>query len=184
VERFNPETAGRPDLIGNRTSLTLYEGMTGLMENVFINIKMMSYSITAEVDVPANVNGVVLAQAGRFGGWSLYAKNGVVHHEYNFFGLQRTNIAAATPLKPGKHTIRYEFVPDGPKPGEGGACVLYVDGAKAAEGKIPKTQPFVFSADEGTDVGMDGETAVSNDYKEGDNRFTGKIGKIVVEQKK
>lgn len=183
-ERFNPEVAGRPDVMGKRTSLTLYEGMTGLMENVFINIKMMSYSITAEVDVPANANGVMLAQAGRFGGWTLYAKNGVVHHEYNFFGLERTNIAAPSALKPGKHTIRYEFVPDAPKPGAGGSCVLYVDGAKAAEGKIPKTQPFAFSGDEGADVGMDGETAVSNDYKEGDNRFTGKITKIVVEQKK
>ena len=72
-ERFNPTTAGRPDLIGTRTSLTVYEGMTGLMENAFINTKMHSYSITADLMVPANVNGVILAQAGRFGGWtSLY----------------------------------------------------------------------------------------------------------------
>ncbi len=154
-----------------------------MMENVFINLKMTSYTITAEVDVPVNVNGVMLAQAGRFGGWSLYAKNGVVHHEYNFFGLERTNITAPSALKPGKHTIRYEFVVDAPKPGAGGSCVLYVDDVKAAEGKIPKTQPFAYSGDEGTDVGMDGETPVSNDYKEGENRFTGKINRIVVEKK-
>lgn len=184
AERFNAEIAGRPDVMGKRTSLTLYEGMTGLMENVFINVKMIPYSITAEVEVPANVSGVIISQAGRFGGWTLYSKNGVIHHEYNFFGLERTNLAAPSPLKPGKHSIRYEFVPDAPQPGAGGSCVLYVDGTKAAEGKIPKTQPFAFSADEGADVGMDGETAVSNDYKEGDNRFTGKIAKIVVEQKK
>jgi arylsulfatase len=51
--------------------------------------------------------------------------------------------------------------------------MLYVDDQKVAEGKIPKTQPFVFSADEGTDVGMDGETAVSEDYHQGENHFTG-----------
>ncbi len=184
VERFNPEVAGRPDIMGKRTSMTLYEGMTGLMENVFINTKMMSYTITADVEVPANVNGVILSQAGRFGGWTLYTKNGVVHHEYNFFGLQRTNIAASTALKPGRHTVKYEFQVDEPKPGAGGTCILFVDGAQVAQGKIPKTEPFALSADEGADVGLDGETNVSNDYKEGDNRFMGKIHKIVVEQKR
>lgn len=183
VERFNAELAGRPDVLGKRTSMTLYEGMTGLMENVFINTKMRSYSIAAEVDVPAGVDGVIISLAGRFGGWTLYTRNGVVHHEYNFFGLERTNIAAPAAFKAGKHSITYEFFIDEMKPGAGGRCVLSVDGTKVAEGRIPKTQPFVFSADEGVDVGMDGETCVSNDYKQGDNRFTGKIIKVVVEQK-
>ncbi len=183
-ERLNSELAGRPDVMGGRTSMTLYEGMTGLMENVFINTKMRSYTITADVEVPANVNGVILSQAGRFGGWTLYTKNGVVHHEYNFFGLQRTNIAASAALKPGKHTVKYEFQIDEPKPGAGGTCLLFVDGTQVATGKIPKTEPFALSADEGADVGRDGETNVSNDYREGDNNFTGKIHKIVVEQKK
>jgi arylsulfatase len=58
-----------------------------------------------------------------------------------------------------------------------------VDGQPVAEAHIPRTQPFAFSADEGVDVGMDGETAVSNDYKEGDNKFTGKIVKVVIDVK-
>jgi arylsulfatase len=58
---------------------------------------------------------------------------------------------------------------------------LYVDGSKVAEGHIPKTEPFIISADEGVDVGMDNETNVSNDYKEGENKFTGKIKRIVVD---
>lgn len=181
VERFNPTIAGRPDVIGDRKSLTVYEGMTGLMENVFINTKMHSYTITADIVVPANVNGVILAQAGRFGGWALYTKNGKVHHEYNFFGLERTNVSSNSALTPGKHIVKYEFNINEMKPGSGGSCVLYIDDKKVAEGVIPKTQPFVFSADEGTDVGMDGETAVSNDYKEGDNNFTGKINKVVID---
>ena len=83
----------------------------------------------------------------------------------------------------GKHEIRYEFVPDAPKPGAGGKGTLFVDGQKVAQGHIPKTQPFAFSADEGADVGMDGETAVSNDYKQGDNKFTGKIVKVTIDVK-
>jgi arylsulfatase len=180
-ERFDAGIAGRPDVMGKRTSLTVYEGMTGLMENVFINTKNRSYTITADVELPdANTNGVIISQAGRFGGWSLYMKEGKVRHEYNFFGLERTNISSAEALGAGKHVIKYEFVFDGGHPGAGGKCALFVDGQQVAEGQIPKTQPFAFSGDEGADVGMDGETPVSTDYKEGDNKFTGRIEKITI----
>ena len=184
AERFDAAIAGRPDVMGNRTSLTVYEGMTGLMENVFINTKNRSYTITATVDLPNNgANGVLISQAGRFGGWTLYMKGGKLKHEYNYFGLERTNISSAKPVSEGRHILKYEFQVQGKSPGAGGKCILYVDDQKVAEGQIAKTQPFIFSADEGVDVGMDGETAVSNDYKEGDNKFTGKIHKITIDTK-
>jgi len=84
-------------------------------------------------------------------------------------------------LSAGKHEIKYEFISDAPKPGSGGKSVLYVDGQQVAEGHVPKTQPFAFSGDEGTDVGMDSETPVSNDYKQGDNKFTGRIVKVTID---
>lgn len=180
-ERFNPAVAGRPDLIGARTKLTLYEGMTGLMENTFINIKNRSYVVEATVNVPDKVNGVIISQAGRFGGWVLFAKNGRIVHEYNFFGLERTKVSSPTPLSRGKHVVRYEFHINQPKPGSGGRAVLYVNNKEVAEGEIAKTQPFSYSGDEGIDVGVDAETNVSNDYKEGDNRFGGNIEFVTVE---
>jgi arylsulfatase len=183
-ERFNAAIAGRPDLMGDRTSLTVYPGMIGITENAFINIKNRSFTITGDVELPSgNANGVIICQAGRFGGWTLYMKAGKLHHEYNFFGLEHTNISSPKPIAAGKHTVKYEFVFDGGKPGAGGQSILYVDGQKVAEGKIPKTQPFVYSADEGVDVGVDNETPVSNDYKERDNKFTGTIKKITVDVK-
>src|SRR5688572_23626203 len=183
VERFNPAIAGRADLLGGRKSLTVYPGMTGMMENAFINVKGVPHTITAEVELKdATTQGVIIAQAGYFGGWALYMKDGKVHHEYNFFALERTNISIPAPLSPGKHTIVYEFIPDEAKPGTGGRSILSVDGKKLAEGKIPKTQPFAFSADEGADVGLDGETNVSNDYKPAPaNAFTGRIVKVRVD---
>jgi len=110
-------------------------------------------------------------------------KDGKLHHEYNYFGVERTNIGGQTALSAGKHEIKYEFIVDAPKPGSGGKCALYVDGQKVAEGHIPKTQPYVFSGDEGVDVGMDSETMVSNDYKPGENKFTGKILKVTIDTK-
>jgi len=181
AERLNPEIAGRPDLMGSRTSLTLYDGMS-IAEMAGINTINHSYTITADVDLAnANTNGVIISQAGRFGGWTLYMKDGRAHHEYNYFGLERTNIAAAKAVTAGNHVIKYEFTINEDKPGAGGKATLFVDGEKVAEGNIPKTQPYAFSADEGINVGADHETPVSEDYKEGDNKFTGKIKKVTVE---
>jgi arylsulfatase len=184
AERFNPAIAGRPDLMGGRKSLTVYEGMIGMTENAFINVKSVHHTITAEIEVKdAKASGVIIAQAGYFGGWTLYLKDGKVHHEYNWFAIERTNIAAPTALAPGKHIVVYEFTPDEAKPGTGGKSVITIDGKKAVEGRIPKTQPFAFSADEGADVGVDGETNVSPDYEHGKNSFTGKIIKVTIETK-
>ncbi len=183
VERFDAAIAGRPDLIGSRKSLTLYEGMTGITENAFINIKGRSFSITADVEVVAGANGVIIAQAGRFGGWSLYVKDGRAHHVYNFGGLQRTDVASPQPLTAGRHTIRYEFVYDGGAPGSGGLSRLSVDGTTVGETRVPRTMPFMYSGDEGVDVGTDNETPVTEEYKEGDNKFTGRIRQVVVEVK-
>ena len=74
--------------------------MTGMMENVFLNVKNKSNTITAEIEVLADedANGTIIAQGGRFGGWSMYLKNGVPGYEYNFLGLERTTIAGKTPL--------------------------------------------------------------------------------------
>jgi arylsulfatase len=183
-ERFNPAIAGRPDLLGGRKTLTVYPGMVGMMENVFINVKGVRHTIAAEVELKDDkTNGVILAQAGYFGGWTVYMKDGKPRHEYNWFGLERTNIGGDAALSAGKHTIHYEFIPDSDKPGTGGRSILSVDGKQVAEAKIPKTQPFAFSGDEGADVGLDGETNVSPDYKQNENSFTGKIIQVTVEQK-
>ncbi len=184
AERFNPAIAGRPDLMSGRKELTVYPGMVGMMENAFLNVKGVHHTVTAEVEIDdAKTSGVIIAQAGYFGGWTLYLKQGRPHHEYNWFAIERTNIQGADALTPGKHTIRYEFIPDAAAPGSGGRSILSVDGKQVADGHIPKTQPFMFSADEGADVGQDNETDVSPDYAQGDNQFTGRIIEVKLEQK-
>jgi arylsulfatase A-like enzyme len=183
VERFDAARAGRPDLMGPRTSLTLYEGMTGITENAFINLKGRSYTVTADVEVPSGsaAEGVIISQAGRFGGWSLYMKGGHAKHVYNFGGLQWTTVSSPQALAPGAHAVKYEFIYDGGKPGSGGTSRLTVDGKQVGVAKVPHTMPFMFSADEGVDVGTDNETPVTEDYKEGANRFTGKIVKVTIQ---
>lgn len=184
-ERLDGALVGRPDLMAGRTSMTLAEGMTGMMESIFINVKNRSKTITAEIEVPAGGgNGTLIAQGGRFGGWSLYVKNGVPAYDYTFLGLQRTSIAATKPLAPGKATVRFEFAYDGGGPGKGGLGTLYVNGEKVAEGRIERTQFGLFSADETADVGIDlGTPVVESIGAEAKSRFTGRIPKLTVETK-
>lgn len=184
LERINAASAGRPDLMGDRTSLTLYEGMVGMSENVFINVKNRSFSVTADVQIPqSGANGVILAQAGRFGGWSLYFKDGKPTYCYNFLGLQEYKASAPQAVASGKATIQMNFDYDGGGIGKGGTATILVNGGKVATGRIERTQGMGFSADETADVGLDGATPVTSDYKEGDNSFTGKILKVVVDVK-
>ena len=183
IERTNPALAGRPDVLGTRTSLTLYEGMQGMLENTFMNIKNRSSKITAELVIPASrANGAILSQGGRFGGWSLYMKDGKPAYTYNFLGLERYTVAAPQALPPGPVTVTLDFVYDGGGAGKGGKATLLVNGKAVAEGRVEKTQPNIFSADETADVGIDNQTPVAEGIGIGaETRFTGRINKITLE---
>jgi arylsulfatase len=138
------------------------------------------------VEVPeGGAEGVILCQAGRFGGWSLYSKGGKLSYCYNWVGLERYTITTDKRLPAGKATVRFEFAFDGGKPGAGGTGTLFINGQKAAEGRIERTNAFIFSADETADVGQDDATPVTEDYGEGAeaNRFNGRIHKVTVELK-
>jgi len=185
LERLNSALVGRPDLMAGRTSLTVYEGMIGMSENVFINTKNRSHVITAEVTIPeGGANGVILCQAGRFGGWSLYLKEGKPTYTYNWLGLQRFTISATKAVPAGRATIRYEFSYEGGGLAKGGVGTIFINDDKAAEGRIERTQPLMFSGDEGADVGEDGETPVVEDYGiAAPYKFTGKIAKVTIDLK-
>jgi len=180
--RILAEKVGRPDLMAGRTSITLAEGMTGMTENTFLNIKNKSKTITAEVEVGADGgNGIIIAQGGRFGGWALYVKDGKPAYDYNFLGLQRFTINAAKKLPAGKSTIRFEFDYDGGGLAKGGKATIYVNDEKVGEGRIERTQPMIFSADETADVGIDLATPVVERIgAEKKSKFTGSIPKVTV----
>ena len=164
-------------------SLTLYDGMNGMLENTFINVKNRSKTITAEVVIPeGGANGVILAQGGRFGGWSLYMKDGKPIYTYNFLGLSRYTVTSPSPVPAGSATIVLDFVYDGGGYGKGGQATLSVNGETVAEGRIEKTQPLIFSTDETADVGLDNQTPVAEGIGIGrdETRFSGKIHQITV----
>jgi arylsulfatase len=181
-ERFNPDLAGRPTLVrGN--SQTLFGGMSRLSENSVLVIKNKSHAITAEVEIPDGgaAEGVILAQGGAFGGFSLYAKDGKAAYCYNTFGVERYKVYGSEPLTSGTRQIRMEFDYDGGGLGKGGGVSLFVDGDKVGEGRVEMTVPMVFSGDETTDVGSDSATPVSDDHGPGETGFTGTVNWVQID---
>ncbi|MFB7891751.1 arylsulfatase [Microbacterium sp. NPDC056044] len=175
AERLNATIAGRPELVTGTTQ-TLFPSMRRLPENTVLNIKNRSFSVTAEITVPeAGVNGTIVAQGGRFGGWALYALENSLCFCYNVLGVDWYPVRADAKLSAGIHQVRSEFAYDGGGLGKGGTVTLFVDGQQMATGRVGATHPFIFSGDETTDVGAETATTVSGDYDARGSKFTGKI---------
>jgi arylsulfatase A-like enzyme len=180
-ERLNADLAGRPQLVRG-TSQLLFEGMGRLSENSVVSIKNRSFAVTAEVVVPdGGAEGVIIAQGGRFGGWSLYVHEGRPAFVYNVLGIHEFRTVAGDSLPHGTHQVRMEFGYDGGGLGKGGDVTLFLDGDKAGSGRVDFTQAMVFSADETTDVGHDSGTPVASDYTVATSRFTGRIGWVQID---
>jgi arylsulfatase len=181
VERFNPDLAGRPQLIKGNTQL-LFGGMGRLSENSILNIKNKSYSVTAEIVVPdSGAEGVIIAQGGSVNGWSLYAKDGKLKYCYNYFGIVISYVESTVPIPSGQHQVRMEFKYDGGGLGKGGLVTLYTDGNKTGEGRIEHTVPLAFSADETCDLGEDNGSPVSPDYGPKGNKFSGEVNWVQID---
>ncbi|MFE7505525.1 arylsulfatase [Promicromonospora sp. NPDC057488] len=175
AERLVPELAGRPTLIHGGSQL-FFPGMGRLSENSIVSVKNRSFSVTAEVDVPAGTaSGVLIAQGGRFGGWCVHVVDGRLTFTYNVLGISRYDVTADEPVPGGKHQLRAELAYDGGGLGKGGAVTLFHDGSPTGSGRVDATQPLVFSADETTDIGYESGTSVSGAYTPASSRFAGRI---------
>jgi arylsulfatase len=175
AERLNAATAGRPVLIKGNTQL-LFENMGRLSENSVVNIKNKSHAVTAEIVVPeSGAQGVIIAQGGNIGGWSLFVKDGKLRYCYNLLGITYTYVESSSALPAGGHQVRMEFAYEGGGPGKGGVVSLFVDGKEVGSGRVPMTAAMVFSADDGCDVGRDSGSPVSPEYSAHGNAFTGRV---------
>lgn len=180
IERAAAEN--RPQHNVGRTEYTYYEGVSRISESMAPNMKNQSYSITAEVEIPAGgAEGMLLTQGGWFGGNALMLLDGKPTFVYarSHFPQHKYRVQGPDKLGEGKHTVAVDFVYDGGGIGKGGMATLTVDGKEVAKGRIEETVPVRVSMDETLDVGEDTGTPVVRDY-EVPFSFTGEIGKVVV----
>lgn len=184
LERLLPEVAGRPTLMGDRQSITLYPGTVGVNENALINVKNRSSKITAKfsVDDPANTNGVIMAQGGRFGGWVLFVEDGHAGYAYNNLG-EITIVKSESPLKAGEQSLVVDFDYQGEGAGQGATVSLKAQDQKPATAKLDSTIASSFSIDEGADVGRDRGSPVLTRQINGvrQSPFTGHIKTVTID---
>jgi arylsulfatase A-like enzyme len=180
IERALPDIAGRPTLVQGDRQL-LFGGMGRLSESSVVNIKNKSHAVTAEIVAPAEgVEGVIVAQGGSIGGWSLYAKDGKPRYCYNLLGLQRFYVDSDRSIPEGTHQVRMEFDYAGPGLGKGGTVTLYLDGVEIGQGEVAATAPMIFSADDTCDIGVENGALVADDYPV-PNRFTGEVNWVEID---
>ncbi len=179
VERADPSM--RPSLIEGRTEFTYYRGSIRIPESSAPNTKNKSHTITVTLEVPEEgADGVLVAEGGVCAGFSLYVKNARPIYEYNWFTQARYKVVSSEMLKPGPCTIQVEFKYDGGGFAKGGTVTMFVNDKKVGKGRVDKTVPARFSADETFDVGMDTGSPVSADYSS-PNPYRGTIKDVKIE---
>jgi arylsulfatase len=183
MEPANILSMTRPQLSKPHQRYSYYPDCAEVPESVAVNIRGRSYCIAAEVDVQTDqAEGVLFAHGGRFGGHSLYIKDGKLNYVYNFLGEKEQKLTSPAKIPLGKCILGLRFNKDGQ---EGnitvGQAALYVNDDKVAEARI-QTQPGLFSlVGEGLNVGKDGGQPVSGDYQSPYAFRGGVIQQVVVD---
>lgn len=179
AERADPDTAGRP-LLARGSRQRLYRGLGRLNAFSVISIKNKSHRVTAEVVVPpGGCDGVIAAQGGFPGGWTIYVKEGCPRYCYNFYGIELYYVKGGEVIPEGKHTLRMAFDYDGGGIAKGGTVRLFIDDRLVGEGRVERTQPLPFASDEPFEIGQDGGSPVTPDYSR--VRFGGQVNWVEIE---
>jgi arylsulfatase len=169
----------RPNPDAKRASFTFYPGMIRIPDSVAPNIRDRSFSIAADVEIPASgAEGVLVAHGDRFGGYALYLLNGKFTFCYNLADLKRFTVAAPDRVAAGRHALLLDFQYDGGF-GRGGTATLSVDGRQVAQGRVDQTLGNKFALDASFNVGEATGSPVTDDYQVPD-RFTGGLERVVV----
>lgn len=176
ARRFNAAGTGRPSPPG---SIVLGPGSGRLRDDAVPAVRNASHRVTARL--AATGEGVLVAQGGWFGGWSLYVKDGLLTWAYSYGALEWTHVRSTVPLAPDARVVELRFAYDGDGLGRGADVRLLVDGVEAGRGRVERTLPMLFSMDQTLDVGIDRGTPVTPDYGTRDGfAFTGRIESVAI----
>ena len=178
-------TAGRSEFVYTRPMIGLPQGDSPLLLNT-------SYTITADIEVPAGgAEGMILTSGGRFGGYGFYLLKGKPVWLWNLVDLERTKWEAPEALSPGRHVVEFDFKYDGlgagtlafndfSGVGRPGVGTLKVDGKVVQTINMPRTLPMILQWDESFDIGSDTLTGVNDaDYKP-PFALTAKLNKLTI----
>jgi arylsulfatase len=160
---------------------TYYPGTSEVPEQLAANTHNVSFKILAEVDFTGESQGVIVAQGSRFGGYSLFVKDGTLNYAFNFLGIPPEQRLSAPAPTSGRHIVGVEFTKErvGDHYEPIGTAKLYVDDDVVAEDEIRTIAAFYALCGEGLCVGYDAGDAVSSEYTPRFEWTGGEIVKVV-----
>jgi hypothetical protein len=160
---------------------TYYPGTSEVPEASAAQTTNASHKILAEVELTGDSQGVIVAQGSRFGGFSLFVKDGKLQYVYNFLGIPPEQRIVADAPTSGTHVVGVEFTKE--RAGEHhephGPLRLYVDDEVVAEDEIRTVASRYALCGEGLCIGYDGGDAVSSEYTSRFEFTGGTIVKVV-----
>jgi hypothetical protein len=183
AERMSAELTGRPSLAAGRKTFVYETPLAALPEAAAPDLKNKSFTVTAEVEIPAGgADGMIFTQGGFTGGWGLYIQQGKLVGLHSYIALERYRVVSNEPVPSGKVTLAMNFSYDGGGMAKGGTMTLLANGRKIGEGRVERTTPFKYSLYKGQDIGEDTGSPVDFSYTP-PFKFTGKLGRVTVDIK-
>lgn len=183
LARMNLE---RPTIARPRQKFVYQAGAAEIPYTAAPRVYNRPHSITAEVVIPeSGGEGVLLAHGNRHGGYSLFMKDGHLHHVHNYLGMERFMVRSPDPVPPGEASLRFEFEVTGEpdfRNGKGtpGRSQLYVNGELVASVDLPYTVPNLFGV-VGLSCGRDGTDSVSPTDYAAPADFNGEIESVTLD---
>lgn len=190
VYPLQPDGRGRPNPANGRTLFTYRAGVQRIPSGNGPDVTRRAHRIEADIVVPAKgSDGVLIADGGRWGGFSLFVHEGRLVYAANAFGNVTGHIVSSDKLPTGPVKVAFNFTPDAeaseattPAPGQNAAGVpgkgqLFINGKLVGEGTISR---IAYSPYESLDIGADLGSPVSPDYKV-PFAYTGQLGRVQVE---
>lgn len=172
-----PDVANQPSLYARRDEFVFKPGMQILAAAA--PMFMRSHRITADLVLPERGGeGVIVASGGRYGGFTLYVKDGRLVYENNYYDKQRDKLVSKQSLPAGKVQVAYEYARENPQLWGGGTGKLFIDGELTAEGKFANVGMATHF--DSFAVGLEQGSPVSDAY-ETPFRFNGEIDQVKVE---
>jgi arylsulfatase len=160
---------------------TYYPGTSEVPEQLAANTHNVSFKFLAEVEFTGESQGVIIAQGSRFGGFTLFVKDGTLTFAYNFLGIPPEQRLSTPAPRSGRHVVGVEFTKE--RIGDNyvpiGTAELYVDDEVMAEQEIRTIAAFYALCGEGLCIGYDGGDAVSSAYTPKFEWSGGQILKVV-----
>jgi arylsulfatase len=167
----------RPGAVPPRSTYRYRRGMSMVPEAVAADVRNRSHTVTADVELTDDSEGVLISQGSILGGWTLFVAQRRLHYVHNLAGFTEDRVSSETRLALGRHRLAFAFTRTGQLQGTG---ALSCDGEPLGSVEISWFTGLRFSlTGAGLTCARSADPAVCDDY-EAPYEFTGVLHEVTI----